>query len=178
METPQAIQRSAAWMWIGIVAAGAAARLLPHPWNFTPLIAIGLFAGARARRAVTGVLAVLLSLALSDIVLGFHRGFEWVYAAALIPVLLGRLARSRGFISIAAAALASSLSFFVVTNFAVWAAGQLYPRTLAGLGACYVAALPFYGNQFAGDVFYTVLMFGGYALLARRRAPVLRPVDA
>lgn len=179
MESPQSVPRPAVWMWLTIVALGAAARLLPHPWNFTPLVAIGLFAGAHARRAGTGALVTLLSLALSDVVLGFYRGFEWVYVAALIPVLFGRLGRNRGGVAgIAAAAFASSLSFFVITNFAVWAAGQLYPRTLAGLGACYVAALPFYANQIAGDAFYTVLMFGGYALLTRLRSPEPHPAAA
>ena len=107
-------------LWIGMVILGACARLLPHPWNFTPMMAIGLFAGSHARKASTGVLATLLALVLSDAVLGFYPGFWYVYAAALIPVLLGRLIRDRGGASaIATAALASSLSFFVITNFMV-----------------------------------------------------------
>ena len=95
METSKAVTNQSAWMWVGVVALGAAARLLPHPWNFTPLVAIGLFAGAHARKAGIAVLATLLSLALSDGVLGFYRGFWWVYAAALISVLLGRAIRER-----------------------------------------------------------------------------------
>jgi hypothetical protein len=155
-------------MWIGLVALGASARLLPHPWNFTPMVAIGLFAGAHARRVGVAALATLLSFALSDAVLGYYRGVEWIYCAALIPVLFGRAIRNRsGLMNLAASALGSSLSFFIATNFAVWAAGQLYPRTFAGLTACYVAAIPFYANQFAGDVFYTALLFGGYAVLVR-----------
>ena len=109
---------------------GACARLVPHPWNFTPMMAIGLFAGSHARKASTGVLATLFALVLSDAVLGFYPGFWYVYAAALIPVLLGRLIRNRsGAGAIAAAAIASSLSFFLITNFMVWATRRDCTRT-------------------------------------------------
>jgi hypothetical protein len=154
-------------MWIAMVFLGAGARLLPHPWNFTPIMAIGLFAGSHARKTGTGVLATLLAFALSDAVLGFYSGFWYVYAAALIPVLLGRLIRNRaGVAPIAAAALASSLSFFLITNFMFWATGWLYPHTTAGLFVCFLAGIPFYQNQVLGDAFYTVAIFGGYAILS------------
>jgi hypothetical protein len=153
-------------LWIGMVVLGACARLAPHPWNFTPIMAIGLFTGSQARKASTGVLATLLALALSDAVLGFYSGFWYVYAAALIPVLFGRLIRNRsGAGAIAAAALASSLSFFLITNFMVWATDRLYPHTLGGLSECFVAGIPFYRNQVLGDAVYTVAIFGGYAVL-------------
>ena len=159
-------------LWIGIVILGACARLVPHPWNFTPMTAIGLFAGSQARKASIGVLATLLALVLSDAVLGFYSGFYYVYGAALIPVLLGRLIRNRDDAgAIAAAAIASSLSFFLITNFMVWATGQLYPHTTAGLSECYLAGIPFYRNQALGDAFYTVAIFGGYAVLNRPCRP-------
>jgi hypothetical protein len=159
-------------LWIGMMVLGACARLLPHPWNFTPLMAIALFAGSHARKAGTAVLTTLFALALSDAVMGFYSGFWYVYAAALIPVLLGRLIHNReGAGAIAAAAIAASLSFFLITNFMVWATGQLYPRTMAGLSACYLAGIPFYRNQSLGDVVYTVAIFGGYALINRLCEP-------
>jgi hypothetical protein len=124
-------------LWIGMVILGTCAKLVPHPWNFTPMMAIGLFAGSHARGASSGLLATLLALVLSDAVLGFYPGFWYVYAAALIPVLLGRLIRDRSGASvIAAAAVASSLSFFLITNFMFWASGQMYPHTIGGLSAC------------------------------------------
>lgn len=159
-------------LWIGMVVLGACARLLPHPWNFTPLMAIALFAGSHARKAGTAVLATLFALALSDAVMGFYSGFWYVYAAALIPVLLGRLIHDhQGAGAIAAAAIASSLSFFLITNFMVWATGGLYPHTIAGISACYLAGIPFYQNQVLGDAFYTVAIFGGYAVLNRLGQP-------
>jgi hypothetical protein len=156
-------------LWIGMVMVGACARLAPHPWNFTPLIALALFSGSQARKVGTGVLVTLLALALSDAVVGFYQGFWYVYAAALIPVLLGRLIGSRASArSIGLAALASSLSFFVITNFMVWASTHMYPHSASGLTACFVAAIPFYRNQLLGDAFYTAALFGGFALLRSR----------
>lgn len=160
-------------LWIAMVILGACARLLPHPWNFTPIIAIGLFSGHQARKFGSGALVTLSALALSDAVLGFYNGFWYVYAAALVGVLFGRIARTRSGVSaIAAGALGSSLSFFILTNFMVWATGQMYPNTLAGLAACFTAAIPFYQNQALGDAFYTVAIFGGYALLKGWFQPV------
>jgi hypothetical protein len=160
-------------LWIAMVFLGALARLLPHPWNFTPMMAIGLFAGYQARKATTGILATLLALALSDAVMGFYPGFWYVYAATLVPVLLGWLIRTRsGAGAIAVAALASSLSFFLITNFMFWVASGWYPHTLAGLSASYLAGIPFYQNQVLGDAFYTIAIFGGYAALAQICQPV------
>jgi len=158
-------------LWIAMVLLGAGARLLPHPWNFTPLLAIGLFAGNKAQKASTGTFITLSALVLSDAIMGFYSGFWYVYAAALVPVMLGRLVRDRSVGALAGVAVASSLSFFIITNFMVWATGQWYPHTMAGLITCYAAALPFYQNQALGDVFYTVGIFGGYAVLSRLLQP-------
>lgn len=153
-------------LWIAMVVLAAGARLLPHPWNFTPLMAIGLFAGHKALKASTGVAATLAALVLSDAVLGFDSSFWYVYAAALVPVALGRWTRGVNHASaLVGAALGSSLSFFLITNFMVWELGKLYPHTLAGLAASYVAGIPFYQNQLLGDAFYAVALFGGYRLL-------------
>jgi hypothetical protein len=159
-------------LWIVMVVLGACVRLAPHPWNFTPMMAIGLFAGSHARKVSSGVLATLLALALSDAVLGFYSGFWYVYAAALIPVFLGKLIRDRsGAGVIAAAAFASSLSFFLITNFMVWATGNMYRHTIGGLSACFLAGIPFYRNQVLGDIFYTVAIFGGYSVIQRLYQP-------
>jgi hypothetical protein len=161
------------FLWIGMVFLGALARLLPHPWNFTPMMAIGLFAGYQDRKASTGILVTLLALALSDAVMGFYPGFWYVYAATLVPVLLGWKIRNRsGAGAIVAAALASSLSFFLITNFMFWAASGWYPHTLAGLSASYLAGIPFYQNQLLGDALYSAAIFGGYAALSRAWQPV------
>lgn len=159
-------------VWIVLVALAAGARLAPHPWHFTPMIALGLFAGAGAAKVQTGLIATLAALLLSDAILGFYSGMWYVYAATLVPVLAGRWIRPRQSVgAVAAAALGSSVSFFILTNFPSWASGHMYTHDLAGLAACYAAAIPFFQNQLLGDAFYTAVLFGGYALLHRLRAP-------
>jgi hypothetical protein len=156
-----------------MVVLAACARLLPHPWNFTPMIAMALFAGSHARNTLTAVLATVSALVLSDAILGFSSSLWFVYAATLVPVLIGGLIRNKpGVATIALGAVASSLSFFVITNFMVWATGQMYPHTAAGLASSFVAGIPFYQNQALGDAFYTAALFGGYALLTRAFRPV------
>jgi len=159
-------------MWIVLVVMAAAARIVPHPWHFTPMIALGLFAGAKAAKFQTGLIATLAALLLSDAILGFYSGMWYVYAATLVPVFAGRWIRQRQSVgAVTAAALGSSVSFFILTNFPSWASGRTYTHDLAGLAACYAAAIPFFQNQILGDAFYTALLFGGYALFQRLRMP-------
>jgi hypothetical protein len=159
-------------MWILLVVMAAAARIVPHPWHFTPMIALGLFAGAKAAKVQTGLIVTLAALLLSDAILGFYSGMWFVYAATLVPVFAGRWIRPwQGVGAVTAAALGSSVSFFIFTNFPSWASGRTYTHDLAGLAACYAAAIPFFQNQLLGDAFYTAVLFGGYALLHRPRTP-------
>jgi hypothetical protein len=161
-----------------LLVALAASRVVPHAWNFTPLVAIALFGGARLERTSSGIALTLGALAASDLVLGNfpYAGMAWVYGAVVAIVVLGRTLRGRGVAAAFAAALAGGALFFVVTNFGVWLAGELYARTAAGLVACYVAAVPFYRAQIAADAIYTVALFGAHSLAvaihARRRRAV------
>jgi len=113
-------------------------------------------------------------LLLSDLVLGFYHGQATVYFSVALIVTIGMIAlQRRSALRIGTAAIASSVLFFVVTNFGMWLSSGFYPRTLAGFEACYVAAIPFFQNTVAGDLFYTVLLFGGFRV-AELLAPQLR----
>lgn len=160
---------------IAMVALAACARLLPHPWNFTPMVALGLYAGAKCPRLRMGAIATVAALLVSDLALGFYAGMWYVYAASLISVALGGLVRRReSVLAVAAGAGTASVLFFLITNFILWATGAFYPHTMNGLAACFAAAVPFYQNQLAGDAFYTVALFGGHALIQRLTRPVLQ----
>jgi hypothetical protein len=157
-----------------LVALAALARLLPHPPNFTPVGALALFGGATFGDRRWSLLAPLAAMLLSDAVLGFHSGMPVVYAAFVAIVGIGLLLRGgRTPLRLVAASLAASVLFFVVTNFAVWAMGSMYPKSAGGLLACYVAAIPFFGNTLLGDAFFTAVLFGGLAL-AEWRIPAVR----
>ena len=159
-----------------IILAAALSRLIPHPPNMTSVTAVALFGGAYFSDRRLAFLAPLAALFLSDLVLGFYHHMEVVYASFALIVCIGLwLQKDRSALPIAGAALASSVLFFLLTNFGVWAFGSLYPMTLDGLIACYVAAIPFFRNMLLGDVLYTVLLFGGFALLERRFAMLREP---
>ena len=159
---------------LGAVAAAAALRLVPHPPNFSPIDAMALFSGAYLGRRALAIAAPLAALLISDLVLGFYPGMMFQYAAVVLIAVLGSIALTRvGLARLAGATVASSLLFFTVSNFGVWLVGGIYPHTLAALGTCYVAAIPFFQNTIAGDLFYAALLFGGFAL-AEHFVPKLR----
>jgi len=162
---------------LSAVLVAAAMRLVPHPPNFTPIGAMALFGGAYLGRRALAFAAPLGALLLSDLVLGFYHGMATVYFSVALIVMIGMVALSRvSPIRVGLAALASSVLFFVVTNFGMWLFSGFYPRSLAGLEACYVAAIPFFQNTVAGDLFYATLLFGGFKL-AEMLAPRLKAAE-
>ena len=160
---------------IGIVVVAALARLVPHIPNVWPVDALALFGGAWLTDRRLAFAVPLAAMAISDSILGFDGlGTELaVYGCAAATVGLGIwVGRNRSVLRIGSAAIAASLLSFVVTDLAVWVFGTLYPHTFAGLVTCYVAAIPFLRNLVAGDLGYTALLFGGFALLDRTILPV------
>jgi hypothetical protein len=171
----------------GLILLAALTRLLPHPPNFAPITAMAVFGAIRFGSGRAAVVVPLLALLLSDLVRellyryglaeqwGLYQGMWIVYGTTALIALMCRLAHdTRSPIRIAAATLAGSCVFFVVTNFAVWAGGSLYPVTAEGLTACYGAALPFFRNSLLGDFTYSAVLFGAWAL-AEAGLPSLRP---
>jgi hypothetical protein len=159
---------------LAAIVSAAALRLVPHPPNFTPIGAMALFSGAYVGRRGLAFAAPLGALLLSDLVLGFYSHMEIIYLSVALAVLVGWVALKRVSVRrVGLAAIASSVLFFALTNFGVWAFSGMYPATLSGLAACYVAAIPFFQNTLAGDLFYSGLLFGGFALL-ERTVPSLR----
>jgi hypothetical protein len=144
-------------------------------WNFVPMGAVALYAGARLPRRWAWIVPVA-GMVLSDILLdyGQHRPiFEltrWViYATLAATTLLGPAAnRPRiGPLVLPILSLTASMLFFVTSNFGVWTEGLLYPLTLPGLTNCYIAAIPFYGRTILADLIGTGLLFGLGALIER-----------
>lgn len=156
---------------IGVILAAGASRLIPHPPNLTPIAAMALFGGAHFADRRLAFAIPLAAMFLSDLVIGLHGLLPVVYASFALVVCIGFWLRSQtSALRVAGAALAGSVTFFIVTNFGVWAWGSLYPKTLDGLVAAYVAAIPFFRNTLIGDAAYTALLFGGFALLQRLAA--------
>jgi len=153
----------------------AIVRILPHPWNFTPVGAMALFSGAKLGRNWKAFFLPLAALFAGDIFVGFHKLMLAVYLSFCLSVLIGIFFRERQSVGpLSLAILLGATQFFFVTNFAVWAFLTGYPKTIAGLTACYVAGIPFFGNTLTSDALYAGVLFGGYAMV-ERLLPALRP---
>ena len=153
----------------GMILLAAASRLIPHPPNFSPIAALALFGGAQFADKRLAFLVPLAAMFLSDLVLGLHSLIPVIYGSFALIVCLGFWLRRRQNVwAIGGAAIVGALLFFVLTNFGVWAMGQMYPKTPAGLLDCYVAAIPFFQNTLLSNLFYSALLFGGLAIAENR----------
>ena len=158
-----------------LIILAAALRIAPHPWNFTPVGAMALFSGAVLKDRRLAFLFPLLALFAGDLFIGLYKIIPIIYASFLISVAIGLWLRDRRtVVRISLATLLGAVQFFLVSNFAVWQFMNTYLHEPSGLLACYIAAIPFFWNTLAGDVFYATLLFGGYAL-AERFLPALHP---
>ena len=152
---------------ISLVLFAIALRLVPHPPNFSPIGAVGLFAGCYLSLKRFWLIP-LAALFISDFFLGFYNvvSMTTVYVSFLISAIIGQyfLRVKRTNLKIASAAFLSATQFFMFTNFGVWLSGTIYQLNLAGLIECYVMAIPFYGNTLIGELFYTAILFSSYYL--------------
>ncbi len=179
---------------IALLVIGVAGRVLPHPPNVAPIASVALFAGFYFSHRGTAALLALCAMLVSDLFLGVYdiRLAAVVYVAFVLPVVWGPWLRGEaqvpaslawlkpfvGGLRVLGAALAGSVAFFVLSNFAVWLFGSHYPHNAAGLVACYVAALPFFHHTVLGDLAYTSVIFGGYALAIAAFQSETRPLSA
>lgn len=166
-----------------LIALAVAARLLVHPFNFTPVGAIGLFAGSWCSPRIAWAIPLLVLL-ISDAVDGFYSPvvMMFVYLGFLGGPLIGHLllAKRRTLPRFLVAVLSAAVVFFLVSNFGMWLSGiGAYPRTVAGLLECYWAGLPYFRVTLMGDLFYGAILFGGAELanqyLSQGRVDGFRP---
>lgn len=159
------------------VLLGVFFRLAPHLPNATPVAAIALFGGTYLDRR-TALVVPLLIMVISDMIIGFHSLILFTWGAFLLTGLIGLwLKGHKTFINIAVSAASSSLLFFLITNFGVWAVpGSWYPHTAQGLINCYLMGLPFFRYTVLGDLAYVGALFGLYEAvqMAAQRAGFLK----
>ena len=158
-----------------IIALAIAARFIPGAANFSPVYAGLLFSGAYLKRRDSIWFPVLL-LAGSDLLVNsllYQASFQWMQILNWVGfagiVMVGWWLQKRvNMRNVLVASVAGPSVFFVISNFAVWIGGGMYPPTFGGLAACYAAAIPFYGNSLISAVLFSGILFGAYEYHLRR----------
>jgi len=150
--------------YIVIILLAIVARVIPHAPNFAPIGGLALFSGSHFKKKIALIIP-LTAMFVSDIFLGFHKTVPYVYVSFIIISLIGGLIKNNKWQSVALASLVSSVLFFLITNFGVWATGTMYVKNLDGLLQSYAMGLPFFRNTVLSDLFYSFSFFYGYRFL-------------
>ena len=151
-----------------LLALGIISRLIIHLPNFTPVIAVALFSGCVLKRN-QAFLYPLVLMAITDVFLGAHETILFTYGSIVLIIGMGLLMKNRmNLKNIIVASLFADILFFVITNFGVWVATNIYPHTWDGLVECFIMALPFFQNSLLSTFIYAFLLFGSYEYLTVR----------
>ncbi len=148
-----------------LIGLGFFSRIVPHPANLSPVLAIALIAG-RTLRPMAGLAIILAVFVGSDLILGFYPGQLYVYGALVMALILGfRTRRSHDVFVLTSTALSGSSLFFVISNFGHWMSTTMYSKDLMGLVHCYIMALPFFWRSLAADFFFFAVLLLGQRLM-------------
>lgn len=150
-----------------IIVLAVAMRFVPHLANFSPVYGALLFGGASLKKRDSVWFPVLL-LGVSDVILTnfvYHLNIGWgelvqMVAFASIAIAGWMLRKYFSAMRFAAACVAGPTAFYLISNFGVWVGFHSYPPTWAGLVACYVAAIPFFGRTLASTALFAAVLFG------------------
>jgi hypothetical protein len=169
---------------LAIMLLAIISRLIPHAHNFAPFGAIALFGAAYFKNKKMAFVVPVIAAWVSGLILNntiysylnpefvlFDKDIPWQSLSYILTVFMG-LGLLKSNISIAkvfVGAVGSSILFFIITNFGFWTTGIFYPMNVAGLMACFTAAMPFYQSTLLGDLIFSGLFFGSYVLIFNRR---------
>lgn len=156
------------------IIVGSLGRLIPHPANFTPTTALGLFAGSKLPRWF-GLISLIILLLLSDLGIAYLQHipvfgpWTWFSYTGFIAIyFLGRnLEIHSRFNQIFSITLISSIGYWLWTNLGVWLTTTMYPQSITGLLNCYIAAIPFLRNALLGDLLWVGIIFGSFSWLPK-----------
>jgi len=146
------------FLFISVILA--LGRIIPHPPNFTPILATAIYTPYMVNDKWIAVLIPLSAMFIADIIIGFHLYMLWVYGAIGLSTLISNWSMrfNKKYIQLGVMAILSSILFFIITNFAVWIIWDYYPKTIDGLIICYIKAIPFFQNTLLGTMIYTALI--------------------
>jgi len=172
----------------GLILLAVISRMIPHEYNLSPFGAIGLFGAAWFSKKWQAFVIPMAATFLSDLYLNnvvykslnpeftvFYQGAYWQYIAYIAIICVGFLLFKSKVTApkVLAGAVSATVIFFLISNFGTWFSMNMYPKTFAGLMTCYELAIPFIKGTLAGDLLYSGVLFGAYALI-KRNVPSLR----
>jgi predicted Fe-S protein YdhL (DUF1289 family) len=147
---------------IGLILILSLSRLIPHPPNFTPIIAVAIMSGYFFKNINLSVAVLLVTMFISDLFIGFYENLIFVYLSLLlITFIFSKIVKKINFKNLFIFGFTGSLIFFIISNFGVWVLGSPginnipYDRSLNGLVECYILAIPFFGNTFVSTLIFT-----------------------
>jgi len=129
-------------------------RIIPHPWNFTPLLATGIFSGFYFKKFYLGSFIVIFSMFLGDLYLGFHNTMFFTYISLAAAVGIGLYIKNFKIYEIFYSSIISSACFFIITNFGAWITLEMYEKNFSGLLNSYIMAIPFFHNTLISTFVY------------------------
>ena len=149
-----------ALIFFGILLSLSASRFIPHPPNFTSIIALSFYVPVLF--GIRFLPAVLISFVITDLVIGYHAGTHWTWGSVLLIGLMSQYF-NKNLSWRFSGALSGAFVFFIITNFGVWSSG-MYGYTMQGLFNCYVLAIPFFTYTLISTTIFSLLIETGYKL--------------
>jgi hypothetical protein len=152
------------FIFLSLVALAVIFRLIPHAPNFSPVASLAIFGGFYLSKRKAFFLP-LLAIFFSDLVIGFYQPVLMfsVYLCFLLMAFIPLVfKRKRIWPAFLGSAFLGAISFFLITNFAVWAFSPWYPKTFLGLSQCYFMALPFFKQTLLSNLVYTSILVTSY----------------
>ena len=131
-------------------------RIIPHPPNFTPILASAIMAPMLIKDRWFGMFIPVLAMFIADMIIGFHPYQLVIYLTIMTISMIAPMQRSIAWLSVLA--VGSSVWFFITTNFAVWLAWDYYPKTIEGLIMCYTLAIPFFAYSLISTFIFSVII--------------------
>mgnify|MGYP003332376749 CR=1 FL=1 len=167
---------------VSLILIASLSRLIPHYPNFTSILAVALFSTYYFKKNHIAILISLSALWISDLLLNniiysdtyknftlFYNGFFWQYLPIILIAIIGkRILRKLSIGGLILSSLASSLIFFIISNFGVWLNSSIYSSDINGLLTCYFAAFPFFLNTLISTLVYSIALFFSYEFFIQK----------
>lgn len=143
---------------VSLILVLSFSRLIPHPYNFTPILAVGVFGGFYFKNYILSLFIVIISMFVGDLIIGFHNTMFFTYSALAVATGIGMLIKKLNFKEIVLSGFVSSVIFFLITNFGSWLTMAMYEKSFSGLLQSYIMGIPFFHNTLLSTLIYLFVL--------------------